>query len=142
MTPFTRMLAGALAGLGGAAGLDAALTLGLPALAGFLPLWCYLAGAVLGAAGGLLARRLGRALWLLALIGVGGLAAAGLVMPAQTPAWESKAGWQACRLIAGPWYLRSPVPVATPGCATLAMCANESAWWPREQLAAHGCPEP
>ena len=57
-------------------------------------------------------------------------------------ALDTHAGWMNCRHIAGPWYARSVVPVAVPGCGALLMCANESGYDLGPLITAQGCPDP
>ena len=79
--------------------------------------------------------------WLgLASVVVGALSIAWLATCA--PRWRTHAGWQHCRHLAGPWYVRSVVPVEVPGCGVLMMCANESRYDMGPLLKAGGCPAP
>ena len=133
------MLGGMLGGVGGVAALDAGATTLTP-IVSFLPILYYIgAGLLMAAIAGASPRRWWRVVGLAgALIGavsVGWLAT-------RSPRWDTHAGWQHCRHLAGPWYARSVVPVAVPGCSVLMMCANESGYAMGALLDAQGCPAP
>lgn len=133
-------LCGSIAGGGLIAALDAGLSVAAPVLGSFLPIAWYLGSMfVVGVLATLRPSRRWRLLALAALL-IGGAGAA--TMLTLQPRWDSKIGWRACRLVAGPWHLRSPYPVATPACGILAMCANESAHDVSRLIRAKGCPAP
>lgn len=130
---------GVLLGLGLVALLDASATTVLP-IVSFLPrLYYVIGGIVFGAAAAVIPIRWWRWLGLSGAL-VGGLCVAW--MTTLTPRWQTHAGWQNCRLIAGPWYARSVVPVAVPGCGVLSMCANETRYDLGPLMREAGCPAP
>lgn len=121
------------------AALDATATTLLP-IFGFVPLLYYgIGAAIMGLVAAGLPHRLWRPAALIALLG--GILAVGW-MQTRAPRWDGHAGWQSCRLIAGPWYARSVAPVAIPECSVLSMCANETRYAMDGLLRAGGCPAP
>lgn len=136
----TAFLSGSITGGGLVAVADAGLTELAPVLGAFLPIVFYLGGMGLF---GLIAVFKPGSTWrwtavLMLVVGV----ICGARMLTLDPPWESKIGWQSCRLVAGPWHLRSPYPVATPDCGILSMCANESRYDMTRLMKARRCPAP
>lgn len=133
-------LSGSIFGGGLIATADAGFTELAPLITSFIPISIYLGGMLLF--GIVAAVKPGRGWhWLATLMLVVGVVSGSRMLTLE-PRWDSKIGWRACRLIAGPFHLRSPYPVGTPGCGILSMCANETRYDMMPLIKARGCPAP